>query len=153
MRAYTNWQKNEKDTVWFEKELQVQKVVLPRLKMKLDFERKAFGAGDQVIAKLKLESNQNKKLSNHPFTFTASLKGKQFTDGSASTGNDGEMYITFDLPDKLKSDDGLLNVLINYEGQTESISRAIPIILNKVNFSMFPEGGDLYNRSADTSCI
>jgi len=27
----------------FEKELQVQDVVLPNLKMKLDFERKAFG--------------------------------------------------------------------------------------------------------------
>jgi hypothetical protein len=32
---------------------------VPRLKMKLDFDRKAYGAGDEVIAKLNLESNSN----------------------------------------------------------------------------------------------
>ena len=39
VKAYTNWQKNS--STFFEKEIQVQKVVLPRLKMKLEFQRKA----------------------------------------------------------------------------------------------------------------
>ena len=50
VKAYTNWQKNEPDSIFFTKELQVQDVILPTLKMKLDFERKAFGAGDEVVA-------------------------------------------------------------------------------------------------------
>ena len=55
VRAYTNWMKNEGADNAFEKELQVQDVVLPNLKMKLDFEKKAFGAGDEVVAKLELK--------------------------------------------------------------------------------------------------
>ncbi|MBA4323289.1 MAG: hypothetical protein C0408_10785, partial [Odoribacter sp.] len=39
--------------------------------------------------------------------------------------------------------DGLLNILVDYQGQTESVSRSIPIVLNKIKMTMFPEGGDL----------
>ncbi len=46
IRAYTKWMKNEGTDNAFVKDLQVQEVILPNLKMKLDFERKAFGAGD-----------------------------------------------------------------------------------------------------------
>ncbi|MDP1746650.1 MAG: MG2 domain-containing protein, partial [Bacteroidota bacterium] len=63
VRAYTNWMKNEGLDNVFEKDLQVQDIVLPNLKMKLDFEKKAFGAGDEVIAKLELNTNENKPLS------------------------------------------------------------------------------------------
>jgi len=40
VKAYTNWQKN--DSTFFEKDLTVQDVVLPALKMKLDFDRKSI---------------------------------------------------------------------------------------------------------------
>ena len=64
VKAYTNWMKNEGDTNVFEKQIQVQEIILPKLKMKLDFERKAFGAGDEVVAKVELNTNENKPLSN-----------------------------------------------------------------------------------------
>ena len=73
VRAYTNWMKNEGVDNAFEKELQVQDIVLPNLKMKLDFEKKAFGAGDEVIAKLELNTNENKPLSNYKIKFVAKL--------------------------------------------------------------------------------
>ena len=59
----------------FEKEFQVQKVVLPNLKMKLDFDRKAYGAGDEVVAKLDLQTNANEALASHEFSYVASLDG------------------------------------------------------------------------------
>lgn len=61
---------------FFEKEIQVQDMVLPNLKMKLDFERKAFGSGDQVIAKLELNTNENKPLANYKIKCVANLNGK-----------------------------------------------------------------------------
>ena len=143
VRAFTNWMKNETDSVRFEKTIQVQRVILPRLKMKLDFEKKAFGAGDEVVAKLKLNTNANQPLSNFPFHYKAALRGDQFTEGASATSNNGEMFIRFKLPAKLKTADGLLNVMIDYEGQTESVSRSIPILLNTVKMQFFPEGGDL----------
>lgn len=141
VKAYTNWQKN--DSSFFEKELTVQDVVLPALKMKLDFDRKAFGAGDEVSAKIKLETNENKPLSAYKIKYVAQINGEKLTEETAFTDAIGNKTIRFTLPSKLKTNDGLLNIMIDYQGQTESISRSIPIVLNNIKFSLFPEGGDL----------
>jgi hypothetical protein len=143
VRAYTNWMKNEGENNFFEKEFQVQELILPNLKMKLDFERKAFGAGDEVIAKLELNTNENTPLSNHKIKYVANLNGAPIVTKSIETDEDGLTYIKFELPKDLKSNDGLLNVMIDYNGSTESISRSIPIVLNKIKLELFPEGGDL----------
>jgi len=143
VKAYTNWQKNDPNGFIFEKEIQIQQVILPNIKMKLDFERKAFGAGDKVLAKLELNSNENKPLANTTITISAKLDGQQFITKKSSTDEDGISYISFDLPKSLSTNDGLLNILIDYQGQTESISRSIPIVLNTLKFELFPEGGDM----------
>ncbi len=143
LKAHSSWQKNDPDPAFFIKEIQVQDVVLPRLKMKLDFEKKAYGPGAHAAADLSLTTNENKPLGTFPVTFTVSVAGAQIFQGSAKTDGAGKVKIAFDLPKKLISSDGLLNVLIDYDGQTESISRSIPIVLNKIALSFFPEGGDL----------
>lgn len=145
VKAYTNWQKNDPNPAFFEKEIQIQAVVLPRLKMKLNFERKAFGVGDKVIAKLELQTNENKPLANYKFRYVAQLAGKQLLSETSSTDATGLQFIEFNLPDNLSTNDGLLNVMIDYEGQNESISRSIPIVLNNVDLHLYPEGGDLIN--------
>ena len=143
VRAYTNWMKNEGENNAFEKDVQVQDVVLPNLKMKLEFERKAFGAGDEVVAKLELNTNENKPLGDYKIRFVANLDGAQLLAKSDITDEAGIKYIKFNLPKELKTSDGLLNVMIDYNGNTESVSRSIPILLNKIKFELFPEGGDL----------
>jgi len=166
VRAYTNWMRNEMRPTpdpshkegsagaqvlpngedlggAFEKELTVQDVVLPALKMKLDFDRKAFGAGDEVSAKIKLETNENKPLSSYKIKYVAQINGEKIVEETTFTDYIGEKHVKFKLPAKLKTNDGLLNIMIDYQGQTESISRSIPIVLNKISFALFPESGDL----------
>ena len=143
IKAYTNWMKNAGEDNFFIKEIQVQDLVLPNLKMKLDFEKKAFGAGDQVIAKLQLNTNENQPLKNYTVKFVANVNGEKIIEQAEITDEEGIKYIKFSLPKKLASNDGLLNVMIDYNGSTESISRSIPIVLNTIKFTMFPEGGDL----------
>jgi hypothetical protein len=143
VKAYTNWMKNDGAENALTKEIQVQEVVLPNLKMKMDFEKKAFGAGDEVIAKLELNTNENKALSNFAIKYVANIDGQKFLEKADVTDADGVKYIHFRLPAKLKSNDGLLNVMIDYNGNTESISRSIPIVLNTIALNLFPEGGDL----------
>ena len=145
IRAYSTWMKNIGEENYFEKEFQVQDVVLPNLKMKLDFERKAFGEGDEVIAKIQLETNENKPLGNYAVKYICNLEGTKHIEKNITTDEDGVAYIRFELPKKLKSNDGLLNALIQYNGNTESVSRSIPIILNNIKLDFFPEGGDLVN--------
>ena len=143
VKVFTNWMLNDKDPATFTKELTVQKVILPRLKMKLDFMKKAYGAKDEVAAELTLNDNTNQPLANYDFTYVVNLAGKQLTKGKGQTGNEGEAMVKFTLPNELKSNDGLLNIMIKYQGQTESISRSVPIILNNINIALYPEGGDL----------
>lgn len=141
IRAYTNWMRNTNDA--FERDVQVQATVLPRLRMELDFVTKAYGPGDVVETKIDLNTLANAPLANHDFTAKASLDGQQFTEFSGKTDGRGHARIKFDLPKGLETNDGLLNVLIQYNGQTESISRSIPIVLNKVDLQFMPEGGDM----------
>jgi len=143
IKAYTQWQKNEKTPKFFEKEITVQKVVLPRLKMKLDFQRKAYGPGDEVTAEIDLQTNENQPLSAQTFNYSTSLYGQQFSKGTGTTTESGKAFLDFQLPGKIESSDGVLNVMIEYNGLTESISRSIPIVLNKIDVQVFPEGGDL----------
>jgi uncharacterized protein YfaS (alpha-2-macroglobulin family) len=143
IRAYTNWMKNEGADNMFEKEIQVQDVVLPALKMKLDFQKKAFGAGDEVIAKLVLNTNENKALADYKIKIVANINGQKVIEKADVTDEEGMKFIKFNLPKDLKSNDGLLNVMIDYNGSTESISRSIPIVLNKIDLALLPEGGDL----------
>ncbi len=143
VKVYTNWMTNDQLPAVFTKELTVQKVILPRLKMKLDFIKKAYGAGDKVAAELTINDNTNKALKNHDFNYIVNLAGKKLAKGKGTTGNEGEAMVQFDLPKKLKTNDGLLNIMIKYQGQTESISRSVPIVLNKIIMGLYPEGGDL----------
>jgi len=143
LKVYTNWQKNDPDPAFFVKELQVQEVVLPRLKMKLDFAKKAYGAGDKVVADVAIETNENAPFANKPMTFTVSIAGKELLRSEVRSTAGGKAAVTFDLPRELSSTDGILTLLIDYDGQTESISRSIPIVLNKISLQFFPEGGDL----------
>ena len=141
LKAYTRWQRNTGD--YFEKTLQIQKTVLPKLNMKLEFARKAYGAGDEVVADLKLDNIMNEPLANSEFDFTVSLAGQQILTEKAITDENGKTEIKFLLPKDLTTNDGLLNVLIPHNGSTESIARTIPIVLNKIDVQFLPEGGDL----------
>ncbi|WMX15424.1 alpha-2-macroglobulin family protein [Aureispira sp. CCB-E] len=141
IKAYTQWQKNT--NAFFERDITVQKSVLPNLNMKLNFDKKAYGVGAAVIATLDLNTLTKKALVGHAFDYVVNLEGKRIKAGKGKTNNVGRAYLKFNLPQKLATNDGLLNVMIQYKGQTESIARSIPIVLGNIDLAFYPEGGDL----------
>jgi hypothetical protein len=143
IKAYTQWMKNEGEDRCFIKEIQVQDVVLPALKMKLEFEKKAYGAGDEVTAFVDVETNENKPLVSKPLKYVVSLGGKELEVIPSVTDAEGKATLRFRLPAKLNTSDGLLNVMIDYNGSTESVSRSVPIVRNELKVAIYPEGGDL----------
>ncbi len=146
IRAFSNWQKNEPDTLLFEKEILVQDILVPRVKMQLDFDRKAYGPADEVVAKLYFEDNSNKALAHQSFNYIVQIQGKEILRNTAEADSEGKMYVKFKLPKKLDSNDGLLLVTLQYNGNTESISRSIPVVLNNISLKFYPEGGDLISK-------
>ncbi len=141
IKAYTQWQGNTQTI--FEREITVQAVVLPNLNMKLDFERKGYGEGNQVVAFVDLANLDNTPLANHDFEYVVSLAGEKVETQKGKTDALGRAYIKYNLPKRLSSNDGLLNIMLQYKGQTESISRSIPIQLGDIDLQFFPEGGDM----------
>jgi alpha-2-macroglobulin-like protein len=141
LKAYTKWQKNTNEV--FEREIQVQAVVLPNLNMRLEFERDAYGPGVQANAQLSLESLDKQPLKNHDFNFVASFDGKETLKGSGKTDEKGIAKVSLNLPATLTTNDALLNVMFTYKGQTESISRSVPLLLGNIDLQFFPEGGEL----------
>ncbi len=151
IKAYTTWQRNHpqlpKESV---KTIQINKSVLPNLRMSLDFERKAYGAGDQVVANLELKTLENDLLKNHEYKIIATINGTNFINKLGKTNVLGKAKVTFELPKTLTSSDGLLNILIIHNGQTESISRSIPIVFNEIDLQFLPESGNFLANNENT---
>jgi TonB-dependent SusC/RagA subfamily outer membrane receptor len=143
LRAYTSWMQNEKDSSFYTKEITVQKVIAPRVLMKLDFPKKGYGAGDEVMADFSMRSLDNQPIKDKQASFTVSIGGKAIETNTFKTNYQGKAQVYFSLPKELTTNDGLLNIIINHDAYTEAISRSIPIVLNKIDLQFMPEGGTL----------
>ncbi len=141
LKAWTNWMLNTGE--FFVRDITLQKVVLPNLNLKLEFERKGLGPGDEALARFDALALDNQPLAGRPLRFTVQIGGKEHSAGQVTTDNAGRAWVRFVLPPDLETTDGLLNIQIDHNGQTEAISRPVPIVLNRVDLQFFPEGGDM----------
>lgn len=142
IRAYTHWMKNRGEEFYFTKELTVQKVITPRILLKLDFAKRAYAAGDEVVADLKVTDLKNNKTTGSEAIATVRIGGVAVKTVTSKTEN-GEAAITFRLPEDLNTTDGILQIVVRDKGVEESITRSIPIVLNTIELKFFPEGGNL----------
>ncbi len=145
LKAYSSWMQNETDSTFFTKEITLQKYIAPRILMKLEFPLKGYGAGDEVTADFNARSLEDEALKFYPADFTVSIDGRVEEKGKFVTDNKGKYQLQFRLPKNIKTTDGLLNIMMQYDGYTENISRSIPIVLNKIDMQFMPEGGTLVN--------
>ncbi|MEP6674924.1 MAG: TonB-dependent receptor plug domain-containing protein [Ferruginibacter sp.] len=148
IKAYTTWMQNENDSSFFVKEITLQKVIAPRILMKLDFPKKGYGAGDEVNADFSIRNLNDQPISNYQAKFTVSIGGSNVETSNFKTNSVGKAVVNFKLPANLATNDGLLNVTVNYDSYTEAISRSIPIVLNKIDLQFMPEAGTLVNGLA-----
>lgn len=143
LRVYSYWMQNFEEEAYFEKELMVQKVVLPEVLMKLDFEREAYGAGDKVIAQFEARTKENEVLANTTLSYTVQLGGALLCTETTVTDKDGVALLVYELPQKLTTTNNLINIQLQQDGLTESIARSAPIVLNNLNVQILPEGGNV----------
>ncbi|MEO1483106.1 MAG: MG2 domain-containing protein [Myxococcota bacterium] len=126
-----------------EREIVVSTYEAPRIKKKLEFMRKAYGAGDTVKATIEVKRPTGAPLADHPLRPVGTLEGRPLDIAAATTNARGEATVSFTLPTTINKADGLLSIMVEDGGITESISKRIPIVLKKVQMGFFPEGGDL----------
>ncbi|MEO8137673.1 MAG: MG2 domain-containing protein, partial [Betaproteobacteria bacterium] len=115
----------------------------PRLKKKLEFVKKAYGAGDQVSAAVEVARPTGEALAGKALIAVITVDGVELPRVKVSSNSEGSAIVKFDLPKSLSTGDGLLTILVEDGGITESISKAIPILQRKVALAFFPEGGKM----------
>ncbi|MCB9797131.1 MAG: AgmX/PglI C-terminal domain-containing protein [Alphaproteobacteria bacterium] len=121
-----------------ERELVVARYAPPRIRKELEFVREAYGPGDEVQAMITVQGMAGKAL-----LADVRVDGQKLERVEAVTDSDGEATLSFRLPQELREGKGVLTVLVEDAGLTESISRSIPIVLERVDLALRPEGGDL----------
>ncbi|MBN2359544.1 MAG: hypothetical protein JXR83_08810, partial [Deltaproteobacteria bacterium] len=115
----------------------------PRYKKKLDFIRKAYGPGDTVGATVEVKLPTGEPFAGKDLTAVLTLDGSELPRAKFKTDDKGATVVRVPLPAQIERGDGLLTVLVEEAGVTESVSKSVPIVLNKLQLAFYPEGGDL----------
>ncbi|HSD90963.1 MAG TPA: MG2 domain-containing protein, partial [Kofleriaceae bacterium] len=115
----------------------------PRLKKSLEFVRKAYGEGDTVTAAIEIKRATGEAFGDRALTGVVTVDDVEVTRVQIKTDKDGTATAKFQLPPKIARGDGLLTILADDSGVTESIQKRIPIVMKTMQLSLFPEGGDL----------
>ncbi|MDP6491021.1 MAG: MG2 domain-containing protein, partial [Kiritimatiellia bacterium] len=115
----------------------------PRIKTQITFFRDGYGPGDQVGATLEATRAEGGVPAGASVTVTARVDGKEVHRARATIDRDGNATARFALPDRIARGDGTLVFAIADGGVTETATKTIPILLQTVDLSVFPEGGDL----------
>ncbi|HEX7841596.1 MAG TPA: MG2 domain-containing protein, partial [Kofleriaceae bacterium] len=115
----------------------------PRLQKTLEFVRKAYGEGDPVSAAIEVKRATGEAFAGKPLTGVVTVDDVELARLPLKTDGDGKTIARFTLPAHIARGDGLLTILADDGGVTESIQKRIPIVMKTMQLSMFPEGGDL----------
>jgi len=115
----------------------------PRLKGEIIFLRDGFGPGDVVQASLHVERAEGGLPVGATVTATAIVDGNIAYSGQTTVDSAGNCAVKFALPTQISRGDGTLSLAVADGGVVEPIAKTIPILLNKVDLSIYPEGGDL----------
>ncbi len=115
----------------------------PRLQKTVELTKKAYGAGDSVAAAIEIKRATGEAFGNRELTGVVTVDDVEVARLPIKTDGDGKAMAKFQLPGSIARGDGLLTILAEDGGVTESIQKRIPIVMKSISMSLFPEGGDL----------
>lgn len=141
LKTYTRYMQNAgRETI---REIQVQETVLPQLKLTLELDRQAYKAGDPVSAVFTGSSLDNKPMAGSDIDISIVAGSLTLFNQQAQTDAEGKFKIQCaSLPAFPAGSSPVLNVLIQFNGETESITKTIPTVDKDLLVYFFPEGGD-----------
>src|SRR5215467_2563264 len=115
----------------------------PRLKSQIVFVRDGYGPGDMVAANLHAERAEGGFPAGAKVSISARVDGQEAWKGSTTIDNAGNASASFRLPAAIARGEGVLAMIIEDGGIVETATKTIPILLQTLDLSIYPEGGDL----------
>jgi hypothetical protein len=126
-----------------DKKIVVNTYEAPRLMKTLELTRKAYGESDAVAAALEVKRTTGEPFSERAFTAVVTIDDAETQRLALKTDKEGKATVRFQLPAQIARGDGLLTVMVDDGGVTESIQKRIPIVMKTLQLAVLPEGGDL----------
>ena len=130
-------------TGYAERTFDVRAYRAPRLKSQIKFLRDGYGAGDEVVAMLSVERAEGGFPSGAKVTVTTRVDGAQVFKGSAKIDDKWNCASRFKLPTAIQRGEGTIAMAIEDGGVIETATKTIPILLQTVDLTFYPEGGEL----------
>jgi hypothetical protein len=129
----------------------VNKYEKPKLNKELDFSRKSYGPGDEVLARCKAKHLDGRPLKNCRVEATVFVDNKQYGSHGEQkaeplvfqTDEEGLVNVRFSLPKEIERGLGTVSVTFADPAMPDTMVRPIPIVLKKLDIEFCPEGGDL----------
>lgn len=115
----------------------------PRLKTQIKFLRDGYGPGDTVNATLEAFRAEGGAPENAKVRISARVDGDEVYTGTGVVDGKGTCTTLFNLPAKIERGDGTLAFAVEDGGVVETATKTIPILLQTLDISLYPEGGDL----------
>ena len=140
LKAYTRWMQSSGREIF--REIQVQELVLPQLKLKLELDRQAYKAGDKLVAHFEANSLSNQPIAAASVQITIQAGSQTVYNQTAITDGEGKYLISCNVPAIPEGGSPVLSVLIEKDGESESITKTIPMVEKDLLVYFFPEGGD-----------
>jgi hypothetical protein len=126
-----------------EKKIVINTYQAPRLMKTLELLRKAYGEGDPVAAALEVKRTTGEPFADRNVTAVVTVDDGEAARLTVKTDHAGKAIVSFALPPHIARGDGVLTVMVEDGGVTESIQKPIPIVMKTLQLAVFPEGGDL----------
>jgi uncharacterized protein YfaS (alpha-2-macroglobulin family) len=126
-----------------ERKFDIRAYRAPRLKGEIVFLREGYGPGDTVKASLHVERAEGGLPAGANVTASAVVDGADAWHGSTTVDAAGNCSVEFKLPTSITRGDGTLSLAVADGGVVEPIAKTIPILINTLDISFYPEGGDL----------
>ena len=126
-----------------ERKFEIRAYRSPRIKSQITFLRKGHGPGDSVVAYLKAERAEGGIPVGAKVSVIARVDEKEIYRGETKIDKDGKCEGRFSLPKEITRGEGTLAMVVEDGGVVETASKTIPILLQTVDLSTYPEGGNL----------
>jgi len=126
-----------------ERKFDIRAYRAPRLKSQIVFVRDGYGPGDTVAASLHVERAEGGIPTGARVSVTARVDGAETWRGETAIDVAGNAAASFKLPAVIARGEGVIAMIIQDGGALETATKTIPILLQTLDLSLYPEGGDL----------
>jgi len=126
-----------------ERKFEIRSYRTPRLKSQIVFVRDGYGPGDMVSASLHVNRAEGGIPTGAKVSVIARVDEADVWRGETIVDSSGNASASFKLPSTIARGNGAIAMIIQDGGTVETATKTIPILLQTVDLSLYPEGGDL----------